>query len=37
VPAHHFVAGDNVVAVELHLNSRNQATAGFDLALIATG
>lgn len=33
VPASAFVAGTNTVAVELHLNSRNQTTAGFDLAL----
>jgi hypothetical protein len=33
VPASAFVAGTNTIAVELHLNSRNQTTAGFDLAL----
>jgi hypothetical protein len=33
VPSSAFVAGANVIAVELHLNSRNQATAGFDLKL----
>ncbi|HMS87033.1 MAG TPA: fibrinogen-like YCDxxxxGGGW domain-containing protein [Acidimicrobiales bacterium] len=33
VPASAFVAGTNTIAVELHLNSRNQTTAGFDLAV----
>ena len=35
VPASAFVAGTNTIAVEMHLNSRNQATAGFDLAIDA--
>lgn len=30
-----FQPGANTIAVELHLNSRNQTTAGFDLALLA--
>ena len=35
VPASALVAGTNTIAVELHLNSRNQATAGFDLSVTA--
>ncbi len=31
-----FQPGPNTIAVELHLDSRNQATAGFDLAVLAT-
>ncbi len=33
VPSSAFVAGTNTIAVELHLNGRSQATAGFDLSL----
>jgi hypothetical protein len=33
VPSSAFKPGANVIAVELHLNSRNQTTAGFDLKL----
>ncbi len=33
VPASAFRAGDNTITVELHLNSRNQSTAGFDLKI----
>ncbi len=33
IPPTAFTPGTNTIAVEIHLNSRNQATAGFDLAL----
>lgn len=33
IPSSAFVAGTNTIAVEVHLNSRNQTAAGFDLAL----
>ena len=35
IPASRLRAGTNTVAVELHLNSRSQPTAGFDLGLTA--
>lgn len=34
LPTSAFVTGTNTIAVELHLNSGNQPTAGFDLALV---